>query len=228
VTKEEIKDVVVLHTNRDDKTDLIYTAIDLGLKQINMRWPFKQTRIVVDTAVVEDQVSISLPTDALQLVSVRIKDDGTVTGAQVVNVYSKSYLVQNFPALGDEDTSSSGKPTIAYEQNGQLFFVPRSNGSYTLELTYDSIELLEETTDSPASANLDEALIAYATAYVYKSIQMLSDAQFWNVEYERAFDITRRADSSRTAQKRGMRGAQQHGQPRPGMQDYRLNDFTRT
>lgn len=231
MTKEEIKNVVLTHVNRDDKIDLIYTAIDLGLRQINQRWAFKQSRLAADTTVTQGQQSFSLPDNCLQIVGLRIKFDGTVTGAGVITVLPKHRVQQLYPRLADQpddENLRTGRPIYAYEEMGQLFMIPSPANEYTIEVTYDVLETLDATSDSPSSVNLDEALIAYATSYVYKSIQMLTDASYWDQQYERALAIAMRADDRKTAQHRQMRGAEQHGKPYIYDRDYRINDYTPT
>lgn len=209
MTKLQLIAAVVGNTQRSDKTAIIATGIDLGLVEICARHSFKQHRVNSSAALVADESTLSLPTDCLQLIGVRVKrGDGVDTADQpgaVVDIKAKAELVQLYPDL--TDAAVTGVPKYCYEENGVLTFLPKANLSYEIQITYDTLEVLTSDEDTVNATMIDSALIAYATAYLFRSISMFQSAQVFMAEYERALFHIILSDERRPGKIMQMQGA---------------------
>jgi len=208
VTKAEIVSLVVLHTNRSDKTELMERAIDLALKEICLRHGFQKNCYKVDVAVTTDDTSFTLPTDCLDVVDLRIKNDGTSTGEQI-DIITRSQMLKKDPELNGG--SQSGKPILAWQESNTLQLYPKVNNDYTLELGYFALEALEEDSTSTNVAELDDAIVSWVTHYVYKSINMIQESAVWKQSYETAIKHAKINSSSKPGEIRQMQGAKNYG-----------------
>lgn len=213
MTKTQLIAAVVSNTMRSDKTTVIGIGIDLGIAEICSRHSFKQHRLVVSATLAAAASTLSLPTDCLQLIGVRVKrGDGVDTTDQsgsVIDIKAKDELVRLYPDLADSDVS--GIPNCCYEENGLLTFIPKANLAYEIELTYDALEVFSDDTDSSNVARIDACIIAYATAYLFRSISMFESAQQYASEYERSLYHIVLSDDRRPGKIMQMHGVSQLG-----------------
>ena len=228
MTKIEIIAQVVAASNRSDKTAVIGVGVDLGLSEICSRYSFKQQRVVSEAVISTDEQELDLPADCLQSISIRIKrGDGSETAdvaGAVILVVTKDWLMSQQPDLGEGDTT--GMPVYAYEENGKLRMVPKANDNYTIELTYDRLEALEDDGDSPNITLISNSLISFACAYLFRSISMFESADRYMMEYERSLQHAILSDNRRPAVHRQMRGAQQMNVGKVKTSEYNENIYT--
>lgn len=192
MTRAEIRAIVLLNTARSDKSTLIDSAIDLCLQKISNWYDFSAVRTETDLVLLEDYYSISLPTDYFRLLPTGVKI------FQGDNVYefemrTKSWVLMRWPKLS---VVPSSIPAVGYEDKaqGKIFFAPPADGTYTLRLHYSTVLSLPEDTDSLPLPTLDEAVIAYATSYIFKGIEKFEEANIWMGDFISAYREAKHAD----------------------------------
>jgi hypothetical protein len=196
MTREQIKDLVIENTRRTDKEALILTSIGFALNEIAQLHDFKIMKVEVDIPFSEDDMSVSLPTDAVQISETRFIESTTDTIGYPIPLVSKNYSVRTFVNPAGQAAS---RPTELYEHNGQLYFNAPSDGDYILRMTYMKYpEELEQATDTPLIPKIENAIVAYCTSYVYDSIQMYNDGQVWMQKFYTAIRTAISADKRRS------------------------------
>ena len=120
----ELQTAVADFLNRDDLTSVIPTFISLAEAQItrDLRHWRQQRRV---TTTVDEQYE-NLPTDFVEMVSLRTDDDYTLEFA------SRGEIMRRKLDLG----GTSGRPIVFTLNAGQIEFVPTPDASYTLEMVY--------------------------------------------------------------------------------------------
>jgi len=123
-TYAELKAAIADFLNRDDLTSVIPTFISLAEAQItrDLRHWRQQRRV---TTTVDEQYE-NLPTDFVEMVSLRTDDDYTLEFA------SRGEIMRRKLDLG----GTSGRPIVFTLNAGQIEFVPTPDASYTLEMVY--------------------------------------------------------------------------------------------
>jgi hypothetical protein len=229
MTREQIRNVVLTHhSNRDDKTDLINSAIDLGVQEIGRRFGFSSARTVTELSIVTDQNTVALPDDCVEITRLRMYDSSDdKSNAVLLELLSKKFVLDQYPDLS---VGSSNEPAVAFVENQVLTFVPPTSQDRVIEVSYHSLTtaLTEDSDENPYSGT-DNALIAWVTSYVYKSLQMTEDAMLWMRTYEDAMEKVIKSDLRRDGEWIQMRGAMFGPQARqyPIRHDPYVNKYTR-
>lgn len=179
----ELRTAVFDNTGRTDKTTVTDRAINLGIEDIVDSYQFRDLRVQRDVGIVVDQASIIIPTDYHQVVDARLIDT-TNENSNPIRIKSKKVITDLIP---NPDDLTAGRPSLAYEESGSLFLIPKSNGVFIIRLLLD----LKPTTlvlvgDNPQVDRIDRAIIAYATSYVYDSVQQFQQAAVWTKRYNEA------------------------------------------
>lgn len=203
-TRLQLRTSVINNTQRDDKVEFINQALNDALAEMSSRHTWRSLRTQQEVSILTDATDVAIPEGISHIVSVRVKNtDDTITHNLILK--DKRELEKYYPALGTQNTSAT--PAYAYEEAGTLHFMPRASQDCTLIITGDiNPGNLTIDTDVPSIVGSEPAIIAWATAEVFRSIQQLGDAQFWDNHYEKRLIILIRDDKSRPGQKRIIRG----------------------
>jgi hypothetical protein len=184
-----MKELVLGNTGRTDKDIYIDTYLKRAVVEIGRRHNFKSLQVETDLSIGENAVSIPLPSDTIRLLEARLING---TQSTPMPIYSKAVVVRQYPSISSMQT---GVPSMGYEQNNVIYFLPPSNGSYTIRVTCikapAALLAPGDTCDIPDS---EDALVAYATASVYRSLQQYQDATYWMTEFERSLAAAIRCD----------------------------------
>lgn len=196
MTRLQLRSLVIDNTRRSDKTDLINAAIDLALEEIGLVHDFRLMSEESDLSVAQSAASVALPSDYYQVLEARLIDG---TESFELQIKDKNWVVERWPNIA---SVPEGTPTVAYEENGTLVLAPRPNRTYTIRVTVSKLpSSLTSDSSSPTIAGISHAIVAWATAYVFKSIQQFEAARFWMQEYARSLILAVRADKRRSAVK---------------------------
>lgn len=197
LTREQLRNSVIANTNRSDKADLINDAINMALDEITMRHTFKSKKQQISVSVVAEDTSFVIPEGINRLLSVRVENsDGNVFHNLVI--MPKARLERTFPALGQNNIS--GIPTYGYEENGVVYFLPKAVAAYSFLVTGDSLSgTFTSDSDTCLIPGVDPCIIAWATAWVFKSIEQFEDASVWDQRFEKSYLFAVRNDRRRPA-----------------------------
>jgi hypothetical protein len=222
----DLRDLVIANTNRSDKLSIIDKAINLAIREIDSRHNFNFTRGLIELAVVSGDATVALPDDCKAVLDVRVGSADTTIVTQL-QLLPKSTLTRMYPS---EQSTVSGRPCYGYVESGELHFMPPASMDFTLLVTRDSKQPeLVSVTDTTLSPTIDNVIVSWATSYLYRSIGMYRDAQYWSGEYERALLEAVRGDQRKPGELRQMRGANPETSLTPlNSGDPYENKYTRT
>ncbi len=183
MTRAELRALVKSNLGgRIDKDSVINAALEEGLKQSARLHFFRSLSSESDVTIVADEAYIDLPTTTYQLIEARLIDGAS---SFPITLKTKQWLVDKLPNISE---ISTGRPTYAYIEGNDLFLYPISDGSYSIRVTVTTKPTFSsaDDTENPIPS-LDIALVAFATGYVMKSIQMFEYAVPWDQEYLKLF-----------------------------------------
>lgn len=210
MTLAQLRAAVILNTQRSDKAALIDRAINFALDEITQRHSFRGIRVEETVEISIGDTEIVIPSAIHRLAEVRVTNsDGTL--GYNLELLPKKTFVELYPDMG---ASASGRPARGFEENGRIRFIPAASEVYTAIITGDVLAGgLESDTDATGIPGIDPCVIAYATSYIFRSIQQHEDSMFWEADYEKRLVHLIRADNKRAATTRQF---QQFPPVRPG------------
>ncbi|KKM85135.1 hypothetical protein LCGC14_1292110 [marine sediment metagenome] len=188
LTRASISTTVQAMTGRTDKADVIITAIDLALEEISNSHKWRglkfEDQAVVTVASTQTVDLSSLGID--QLISVRLIQGSD--SSYLLKYISEELFDKMLPDVTDLTEST---PKFCYIKGDTLFLGPVPDAVYTLFVRYVKSMVA-------GSANvikgIDGAIIAFATSFVFASIEKEQLAAFWDRRYARALLLAHRAD----------------------------------
>lgn len=208
LNRGQLRQAVIDNTQRTDKVTVINSLINRGLKEIFDRHDWRDLRREDDLPIAIDDLKVALPVDYHQLIEARVIDT-TNNNSNSLRIMSKSVIVANLP---DPSTINAGRPSIAYEEGRELFFIPKANLAYTIRVTI-SVDHIDLTADGdlPTVTDIDNAIISYVTAYLFDSIEDFQQGAIWRRLYERDILISRISDAKKLGMRQGHEGHHGHG-----------------
>ncbi len=189
---EELIARVQRNTNRTDKDTAILDFLNDALKVMARRHEWRDLRIVRTTTLTTGEFRYSFPDDMRDTHGIRIIDS---TSSVLLVEKTKLWLNNLEP---NPDSDSVAKPAF-YAVDGNYFEVfPRPDQDYTiyLDMTRWPTALVNDA-DTPELDQVDDVLVAYATAELYASIQMLTESERWERRFETRFKAAWMQDNSR-------------------------------
>ena len=219
MNRSDIRTLVIAHTNRSDKVTLINSMIDAALKKVSSVHSWRDLRVDAYVNTVANQEYVELASDMRRLSPDVRWMDGLSSYKNIVR--PKSFLVRMWP---DFSAQSPSKPRFGYLEGKLLYLVPPP--SEVMEIRYSYFKrhagLSDDTTDLTPSI-IDEAVIAYATYRVFKSIQQHEDAVAWFADFTAALQDAKTMDRHSAIE----RQATPRGMGRPVSEDYYIDPFVK-
>lgn len=199
MTRDQMRDLIVQHTRREDKLPLIEQAIALAVAELGQLHEWRELRYQFDITLAMGERYVNIESGVFHVLSLRLIDADQKF--YPVELWSKTHVVQKYP---DEGNSSTGRPLVAYEDTGQLWLAPKADKQYIVRVDTFRLHPELKPSEQPLVQAVDNAIVAWATAYVFRSIQMYEDANQWMQEYARAMGLALKAER-RTHFKRVLR-----------------------
>lgn len=201
MNREDVRNLVISNTSRRDKAALINTAISLVMAEITQIHEFRTSRVEADLTLSASTQTVILPSDVFQLLpDVRLLDSTASSVSRIVPLKEKTWILQRYPNLG---VTVESWPAFCFvdDESGLLTFVPISAQDWTVRIEYHKL-FVEVTSDATIiDRQITNAVISWATAYVFRSIQMFTEAREHMAEYARSLQIAIAADSRRHSER---------------------------
>jgi hypothetical protein len=174
----QLREMVIANLgSRSDKNTIINSVLDMALARVlsTERWTFTNVDVSID---VEDGDSyVTLPNDCGKIMSLTLVDGTSILGVIEKNLdWFKRYLTTI-------STTTKSTPTICAQEGSILQIYPPADKAYSLNVSYMLSTTLTSDSSTTPSPILDEPIIAYATAYVFKSLQMFQESSLWEQAY---------------------------------------------
>lgn len=181
------------NTKRADKGSVIQTGIDLALQRISALHPFRCLTLTAPLDVASGAVSVTIPSTVVRMIKAYWILN---TNSWAIEVRPREYVLERYPNI--DATLSSSYPTMAYLEGNILYLYPIPNADGVIKVTYQYLPTLVEGTDTLPVALLDEAIIAYATSWTFKSVQLWQDAAMWEQLFGAAIQTAILADKDQS------------------------------
>jgi hypothetical protein len=197
--------MVVSNTNRSDKLSLINQFLAQAISEIFQVKEFRSAEVVEEVTLTGGTQSLQLSGTPQQVLSVQM-----IFGVLSRELWfkDKKWILNKFPNLSNTITT---RPTYCYADGSTIYFVGLANQDYTIRVHYYKIPTFSLDTDVCPTPIIENAVVAWATASTFRSIQMFQEAGVWMQEYGRALRIAMSSDDKSHAD----RTAEGHGYPKP-------------
>lgn len=170
------------------RADLVNTAFNMVMTEISQVYDFRSNRTEVPIALPAGQYQVTLPSTCWQLMNVRIVDATSSINSRVIELKDKTWVTQLSPSLSR--TINSWPRWCFVENDGvTLVFVPPSTQDWTVMAEFYTLNALIADDTGTVNVSLQNAVIAWATAYVFRATQQYQDADKWMAEYGRALQL---------------------------------------
>ena len=131
------------------------------------------------------------------------------TSSYPLEIREKDWVTQRYP---NPAADSTHKPVFAYEEGKKMYLTPYADGVYTVTGTVSSLPTdLSADADESDIDGANQALICYATWYMFDSIEEKGTAAIWWPKYERASALCIQSDKKKPAREHNMSEIVQHG-----------------
>jgi hypothetical protein len=178
-TRAVLRGRVESSTGRTDKTTVINDGLQEGLEECLRRHLFRDLKESADVTINSADYSCALPSGLLNVFQVELING---TSSFTMTLWTKEKFQRAFPDL---TTQTSALPYWAWVDlaNGLLKFSPSSNGTYAIRFSYTSVpDFVSDSDTSPVGV---DAALAWATSYLFRSIQQYEDAEHWEMVFNR-------------------------------------------
>lgn len=179
----DLQTAVIDRTGRPDKVTVIQDALNNGLKKLMRSHPFDKMRKTATLVYNSGDTQVAMPSDVHQLVTVTFQDPSIPTASYPLILIRKTQFLKMFPNVTGSVISGRALFCCRDDQNQVLLLDRHSIGTFHIVITYTFHQKFVLPTDEPLIPGVDEALVAYATASVYRAIQMYDDAKAWDMQF---------------------------------------------
>lgn len=204
MTRAELRALVILHTGRTDKADLINSSFDLAKGQIQQVHDFGPVQVESSAlTLLTDTSTVILPPDVFELIDpVILTDPANSQNVLKIDLKSKKWALENDPPLG---VGITGYPSYCFvETDGTLKFVPGVSQDWTVKINYFQKQGVASGDAEVIQAGLENVMVEWCTHYVYSSIQMYTDADAWMKKARASLALAVQADD-RTDDKKSIK-----------------------
>lgn len=201
MTREALEELVYESTGRRDKTSLVRSALDIAVEELSSQRLWSDLQVEAEATLTVDSPSVALASDVARVSEVRLIDD---TNSRPLRIRPKTWLVTRFPS---PESRSSGRPIYGYIEGQLLYVMPLPDQAYKVRYTYYRLHpALNEATSEVLIRGADKAVAAYATFWVFQSLEKSADAERWLAIYERLVDSAKKVDMANSAIKQEATG----------------------
>lgn len=198
MTYLQLRNAVIDNSNRSDKVSVINNGINFALAEAAKRHQWYALRTALAATINVGDISVTMPVNFYRLVEIRLIDAAANALSYPLRVVPRGQFLRRFPNVNG--TTAGGRPMLGYEENGIFYFSPKSSGTYTVAGTYQkSFPTLTADADVNPLVELDLFIIAFSTAYLFKSIQMFDAAGNWMQDANSLLDNAIKSEKNRPA-----------------------------
>ena len=174
MNREALENLILESTGRSDKLTLIRSAINIALEEVSGAALWNDLRTEDTVTAVGGEPYVDLAEDAVRVAEVR-RIEGLLSRPLLIR--PKTWLVTRYPSV---ESMSNQRPVYGYITGQRLYFVPIPDVSYDITYTYFPLHPeLTNATDEVLIRAASTAVIAFATFWVFQSIEMSEDAKRW-------------------------------------------------
>lgn len=194
MNREAIENLVIQATGRRDKVDLIRSAIDIAIQELSAQKNWLDLLSQASATLALGSPSVQLADDVARVTEVRLIN-GTLS--YPIEIRPRTWIAKYYPSPASFSTT---KPCYGYLQGTLLYVVPLPDAEYEVEYSYYPVHPdLEASTDEVQIRGADKAVMAYATSFVFDSIEKATEADRWYARYEKFLMSAKKLDQGNSA-----------------------------
>jgi hypothetical protein len=181
--------------NRVDQDTVINRGIDAAVLDACSRYQWRGMTSSTTIAVVQGDYTKALPANTYKVLKVVVRN-GLLSWE--IQIRSKGWVLDRYPLPSAQPQTY---PQYAFEENGILYFNVPFLAAFTIDITLMNYEAFSGDSDTLAfMPQVDNALISYATAYVFRVLQQFEESNLWQLQYERELQTAIMADRRNNGQ----------------------------
>ncbi len=223
MTRESLENLVTEATGRSDKLTLIRSALSLAIAEVSSQRLWSDLMVRDEVTIAAGALSVDLASDVARVFEITVVDG---LSSRPLFCRSKKWLVERVPA---PESNSTGTPTYGYLEGQTLYVLPRPTDTTVLRYSYYR---LHPELDSPTSTLLirhaTAAVAAYATFWVFQSIEKMKEAEQWYATYLKQIESAKKVDSDNSVTKFEMTPRGRTGSDQNVWSNYWLDPFVKT
>lgn len=220
MNRQEIRELVIDATGRTDKVSLINRAINLAVAEVSSQRLWTDLQTEADVSLTEGVRYVDLGVEVTRVSEIRLLD-GESSGPLDIRPKDQVISLSPYP-----ENASTSKPRMGYLEGTKLYLVPVPDDDYTIRFTYYKLHpALDNDTDEVLIRHAATAVVAFATLWVFKSLEKLEDEQRWLATYVNLLNSAKKVDKDNTVV---IRQAQPYGQTKTLSGNPQLDPFVRS
>lgn len=182
---------VLANTKRTDKVAEINSALDLAVAEVSMQALWIDLLTPGTVTLLSGTSSIALASDVDRVSEIRVIDG---LNSRPLIIRPKTWIVGRYPNI---DSVSASKPSYGYLEGETLHVVPSANQDYEIRYTYCRPHpALAGDSDEILIRHGHLAVIAYATSWIFESLERSQDAATWEARYLRLLATAKKANNN--------------------------------
>ncbi len=190
MTFTELVAEVVARTARADKNTEAGVAVNLALKELTQIHFFRDLQSNESLSYTADAEYVALPSRTRAILEARLING---TQSYPIILKAKKWVLDRWSKVSELNASY---PIYAYIEDEKLYICPEASADYTIEVTALIYAAdISGSTENPI-ANSDEAIVAWASMYIFGMIQNTEMSVFWEKRYNKAVTRLIHADRS--------------------------------
>lgn len=189
MTLAQILAAVADNVKRTDKDSVARTGVSLAFQRCAQYHAFRSMVSTEEVSVSAGVTSVTLPATPVRVFAVY-----WINGTQSWRIFGKSreWILRRVPNI--DATPTPSYPQWGYLEGSRLKFVPGTSVEGVIRITAQFLPTLTNDVDENPVPGTDEAIIAYATSWLFKSVQDWQAASYWEQNYQSALMLAIDAD----------------------------------
>lgn len=193
LSRSDLVSAVQASTGRTDKDAVIANGLTLALEEISQIHLFRSLAVEsAALAIASSEGSVALPSDVFQVNTARLINS---TNSSEIELWTKREINSHWPNPSEDP---EGIPRYGYIYGSSLYVIPYSDAAYSIIIDYYKLATLASGDSSiPTITHISSYLVAWASAFVLRSLEAFESAALWQKEADRALLVAISGDNKR-------------------------------
>lgn len=180
MNRQDLENLVIGATGRSDKLELIRSALNLAVEELSTKRTWKDLQVEDEVTISSGAQNVALASDVARVQEIRVIN-GLLSYPLLVR--EKKWLTDWTPNLA---ALSTARPTYGYIEGRTLYVIRRPNQDYPIRYTYHRLHpALDSATSELLIRKAGAAVAAWASYWIFLSIEKEKEAQLWFATYEK-------------------------------------------
>jgi hypothetical protein len=196
MNRAQLRTLVLSATGRSQDLALINSALDFAVQKVSAEHSWLDLLTEAEATLLQGQRSVDLAEDIT-----RLNEDIRVIQTNFLDytlpIRTRQWVLQHFP---NWETRAPSRPQYGWLQGKKLFVLPEAVSNFTIRYSYYRIHPVFANDGSQTLIrSIDPAVVAYATHWVWQSMEKPQEAQRWLEVYFRHLADAKKVDKDNSA-----------------------------